>query len=109
MKFITTTNVKLEDKKLGLVINMLPPTNSARFTLYDLGSDESLASKVTAAEFVYNNCVETIKVKGREVSIEDMIRADLSDEKTAEVYFGGVNLVVSQILGLDVDEEEVKK
>jgi len=109
MKFITKTDVVLKDEECGIELVMRPATNAARFTIYDLGSDDSLASRVRTAEYVFKNCITSLTVNGEPIEPAAMVDADLSDTDTAQVYFTCANLVVSAVLGIDDDKEEEAK
>ena len=109
MKFLSTAEEKLSDKKLRLTVTVSAPTNTKRFVLYDLGRDSSLAGRISMAEYVLDNCVIDITVGARTFTPDQMKQADLTDEKTAEVYFGIVDLVVTHQLNIEEDEAEAKK
>lgn len=107
MKFLSTAEEELLDKKLKLKVKVPAPTNAVRFALYDLGRDESLEGRIRMSEYIYDHCVSSVHVGTREITPDLMKQADLADEKTAEVYFRCVDMVVNH--QLSVDEEAEKK
>jgi len=109
MKFLSTAEEKLSDKKLKLTATVSAPTNTKRFVLYDLGQDTSLAGRIAMSEYVLDHCVIDITVGAQTFTPEQMKQADLTDDKTATVYFGLVDLVVSHQLNIEEDEAEAKK
>jgi len=106
MKYLSTKEEELVDKKLKLKVVVIPPTNITRFALYDIGQDESLAGRIKMAEYLMDNCIVSIQVGATAVPPEKMKLVDLTDEASAAVYFACVDLVVNYQMGVGADEKK---
>lgn len=103
MKFLPSKDEVLTDSKLKLKISVYAPTNAMRFALYDLVQDATAQGRITLSEYIFDNCVSSVKVGTKEIEPEQMKAADLTDDSTAEVYFRCVDLVLNKVLKLDID------
>lgn len=108
MRFLDTTPVELEDKKLKLKVTVFPPTNETRFTLHDLGQDQSPSGFIRLAEYVLDYCVKAVKVGAIDLSPEEVKKLDLLDEESSRVYSRIIELALEYQLST-LDEEKSKK